>query len=141
MVQVGWLLVDKRVVLVKHLPYALTAALQRLMEKERCERRPFVIVDHEGTGRFMQFCSSLSGEQLLFDVPQLGIYAEPCEDIQDGVVHADLLVSSVWSLDGDEQLTITEGENKDGPKKRLAKWWKKLKESLTTSSSRSPEPS
>ena len=64
---------------------ALTAALMRLVEKE-VARRGFVIVEHEPSGRFFQFCTELGTRKLLYDVPQLGIVTQPCT-LSEGVAY------------------------------------------------------
>lgn len=54
----------------------LLAALERMQAlPESC--RPFVIVDHLPSGKFVQFCGG-AGAPLRFDVPRLSVVAVPC---------------------------------------------------------------
>ncbi len=101
---------QKQTTPVKHLRYPLTAALERLMTKDP-KVRPFVIVEHEGSERFVQFAGS-SGEKLLLDIPQMQVQVH-FQDVLAAVVDVEQIVSNVWTLDPDEPLLITEDENKN----------------------------
>lgn len=63
---------EPTLVLLRHLPDVLRAAIARLMEKPKAHR-PFVVIDDAATGKvFVQFAGS-DGESLLFDVPRYGV--------------------------------------------------------------------
>lgn len=54
----------------------LLAALERMQALPESSR-PFVIVDHLASGRFVQFCGG-DGAPLRFDVPRLSVVGVPC---------------------------------------------------------------
>lgn len=116
---------------VAALPLALTDALGRLVKKDVAQRG-FVIVDHDSTGRFFQYCTALSSRQLLYDVPQLGIVTQPCT-LTEGVESGMALVER-WGLADDELVTLTEDDSESGRRRltRKAKeWLERLREKLT----------
>ncbi len=118
---------QKQVVLVKHLRYPLTGALERLTSKDP-ERHPFVIVEANSTDSFLQYCGS-AGEPLIFDVPQQDIQME-CDGVAHAVLSAEQLIEKNWRLGDDDTVTIIEDENKGGIKRRAKEWLEKLKEKI-----------
>ena len=63
---------EPTLVLLRHLPDVLRAAIVRLMQKPKAHR-PFVVVDDAATGKvFVQFAGS-DGEPLIFDVPRYNV--------------------------------------------------------------------
>jgi hypothetical protein len=123
--------VTKQTVLVQDLPRVLTDALERLVAKGN-ETRPFVIVDYAPTARFLQYATMPETGQLVFDVPQMNLYARPCVDVRAGVVNAMMLVRSAngWALTDADSVTVTEHEDSEPLQKRLAKWFEELREKL-----------
>ena len=114
---------QKQTVLMEQLRPALFDALERLVKKEPA-RRGHVIVDHEPTGRYLQFCMGVDIHPgvLLFDeggfvnVPKTEFVMEPMPDVLSAVVRAEVLMRSFvgWSLSSEMEITITEddGENR-----------------------------
>jgi dTDP-glucose pyrophosphorylase len=113
-------------VLVKHLRYPLTAALERLMAKDPTVH-PFVIVEANNADSFLQYAGS-AGERLIFDVPQQDIQME-CDGVAHAVLSAEQLIEKNWCLGDDDTVTIIEDEN-NGIRRRAKQWFEKLKGSL-----------
>jgi hypothetical protein len=74
------------------------------------KRRPFVIVEHEGTGHFVQFAGS-AAEKLLLDNPSMQVQMH-FDTVSAAVLDVEQIVENVWALGDDEPVTITEDENK-----------------------------
>jgi len=67
--------------------------------------RPFVVVQDTVTRRFVQFCGSLE-RGVLFDVPVLGIVADPCPTVAEGVQRALDTLRGPLCLPEDAQLVV-----------------------------------
>jgi len=120
----------KKTVPVICIEHELTEALRRLVEKDP-SRRGFVVVRHEPTERFFQFCTELNTRQLCYDVPQIGVEARPCT-LFEGVASGMALIDR-WGLNETAQLTLIEDDTESGRRKltRKAKeWLEKLREKL-----------
>lgn len=79
----------------------LTAMLAELMALD-LERRPWVTVEDEITKRFVQFIRRYKPKtgELLFDVPALNIYLEPCPDPDAGAHWAMTTLAGGFGLPG-----------------------------------------
>lgn len=120
----------KKNVPVSDIEIELTAALTRLVRKDPVQFG-FVVVEHDPTGRFFQFCAELGTRKILYDVPQLGIVIQPCT-LSDGVARGTDLVRR-RDLEETEQLTITEDDGESGRRRLIRKtkeWLKELLEKL-----------
>lgn len=118
---------QKNTVVVKHLRYPLTAALERMMSRDP-KGRPFVIVEANSTDSFLQYCGS-AGSPLVFDVPQQDIQME-CDGIAHAVLSAEQLIEKNWQLGDDDTVTIIEHEDKGGIKRKAQEWFEKLREKV-----------
>jgi len=126
---------QKQTVFVKHIPTALTDVLERLMKKDEAQRG-FVIVEHDPTGRYLQFCTEPVTGKLLFDEGgftnsvRLPPYVmKPMPTVRSAVLSAEMLVRSMngpgWSLRGDDEVTITEDDSESrwrGLKRKVKSW-------------------
>jgi hypothetical protein len=64
----------------------IRASLESMLATPESQRA-FVLVEDIVTERFVQFCGSLE-RGVMFDVPALGIVAEPCRNVTDAVERA-----------------------------------------------------
>ncbi len=64
----------------------IRASLESMLATPESQR-PFVVVQDTVTKHFVQFCGSLE-RGVMFDVPALGIVADPCRNVADGVERA-----------------------------------------------------
>jgi hypothetical protein len=82
----------------------IRAALESMISTPESQR-PFVVVQDTVTERFVQFCGSLE-RGALFDVPALGIVADPCPTIADGVQRALDTLRGPLRLPEEAQLVV-----------------------------------
>lgn len=131
--------------LVQDVRPALADALERLMKKDEAQRG-FVIVDHEPTGRYLQFCTELETGKLLFDeggftnaLRPPPYVTTPMPSVFRAVVTAEALMRSAsmagWQLIGEDEVTITEDDT-EGRGRRLLRKAKRWVEDLLGA----PEP-
>jgi hypothetical protein len=122
---------QKQTVSVERLRPALAEALERLMKKDEA-RRGFVIVDHEPTGRYLQFCTELETGKLLFDVGGFTGSArpppyvmKPMPTMRSAVLTTEMIVRSAngpgWGLTSEDEVTITEDDTEGGGRRVLRK--------------------
>lgn len=118
----------KQTVRVEQLRPALIAALERLVKKEEAQRG-FVVVDHEPSGRYLQFCTELETGTLLFDtggrtgVVRLPPFVmEPMPSVSHGVLAAETLIRGYdgWALSAEDELTIKEDDS-ESRRRRLVR--------------------
>lgn len=82
----------------------IRASLESMLATPESQR-PFVVVQDIVTERFVQFCGSPE-RGVLFDVPALGIIAEPCRHVADGVERALATLRGPFALPEDAQLVV-----------------------------------
>ena len=77
--------VTKQKCTLRELEPKLTDLLLELLASD-LERRPFVIAEDVVTKKFVQFARRYKPKtgELLFDVPKLGVYLEPCPTAATG---------------------------------------------------------
>lgn len=118
----------KQTVRVQDLRAALTDALERLENKAEAQRG-FVIVDHDPTGRYLQFCTKPETRELLFDeggftgVPRFEFDMKPVSSARAGAVAAEQLIRGYtgWSLSSEDMVSITEDDAEGGGRRILRK--------------------
>lgn len=122
----------KQIVRVQDLRAALTDALERLESKAEAQRG-FVIVDHDPTGRYLQFCTKPETRELLFDeggfrgVPKFEFDMRPMPNARAGAVVAEELIRGYagWALSSEDMVSITEDDAEGRGRRvfRKAKEW------------------
>lgn len=121
---------QQQTVPVSSIERELAAALMRLVQKDLAQRG-FVIVRHDPTKRFFQYCVALNVRQLLYGVPQIGIVGRPCT-LQEGL-DAGMALIERWALPETALLTLTEDDGESGRRRivrKVKEWFDKLREGL-----------
>lgn len=82
----------------------LRAALESMLATPESQH-PFVLVEDVVTERFVQFCGSLE-RGILLDVPALGIVADPCRHVAEGVQRALYALRGPLALPDEAKLVV-----------------------------------
>lgn len=88
---------------LKDVELVLRSSLQSMLATPESQR-PFVVVQDMVTERFVQFCGSLE-RGVMFDVPALGIVAEPCT-VSEGVQRALDTLRGPLALPDEAELVV-----------------------------------